>query len=59
VVADGGSPTTTSFTVVADGGITNDTLDGGTPSTTSFTGTIEGGDPSTIPTEIYDGGIVD
>jgi hypothetical protein len=58
-VADGGDPTTTSFTVVADGGIANALLDGGTPATTSFTGTIEGGDPSSTPTEVYDGGIVD
>ena len=56
---DGGSPSTTSFTVVADGGVAGGTLDGGTPGTISFTETIEGGDPSSIPTEIYDGGIVD
>jgi len=56
---DGGSPTTASFTVVADGGVAGGMLDGGAPDTVSFTETIEGGDPSTIPTEVYDGGIVD
>jgi hypothetical protein len=58
-IADGGTPLTVSFTAIANGGFVNNTLDGGTPSTISFTGIIEGGDPSSTPTEIYDGGIVD
>jgi hypothetical protein len=56
-IADGGTPSTTIFTVIADGGVSN-IIDGGEPSTTIFTETIEGGEPSSSPTEIYDGGIV-
>jgi hypothetical protein len=54
---DGGGPTT-SFTVVADGGVIDTLVDGGSSETEVFTQTIDGGSSSSIPIEVIDGGIV-